>query len=172
MNNTSNSMMSSWRRLLQALKIRPIKNKVEKGSENVKNEKNQVTNAVSNAASNQIGLLNEPKFRTLKWSLEINRYLKDGSRAESMERWKANAKVDDKAKEWSNIEKRFVHDYTQLLLNIKEKRRLTIDWRATGGYTNKELIKLTAKRVGLAAPELGSDDDTLNNNNSNNSKSS
>ena len=43
-----------------------------------------------------------------------------------------------------------------LLASVAEKRRLTIDWRG-GMMTNAQLIKATAKRVGLAPPELVSD---------------
>ena len=47
-------------------------------------------------------------------------------------------------------------DLELLLTSLAEKRRLTIDWRG-GMMTNAELIKATAKRVGLVAPELWSD---------------
>jgi hypothetical protein len=72
---------------------------------------------------------------------------------------------------WFKLLKEFVHsksemkerlvldDLEMLLTNVQEKRRLTIDWRGTGGMTNNELIKQTAKRVGLIPPRLpGSDD--------------
>jgi hypothetical protein len=47
-------------------------------------------------------------------------------------------------------------DIEMLLKSVAEKRRLTIDWRG-GMLTNAQLIKATARRVGLVAPELASD---------------
>ena len=49
-----------------------------------------------------------------------------------------------------------LEDVAALLGSVAEKRRLTIDWRG-GMMTNAQLIKATAKRVGLAPPELQSD---------------
>ena len=37
---------------------------------------------------------------------------------------------------------------------VKEQRRLTVDWRQEGGFTERELIQKTARRVGLVAPDF------------------
>jgi len=52
--------------------------------------------------------------------------------------------------------KQALEDLELMLKSVAEKRRLTVEWRG-GMMSHSELIKATAKRVGLAPPELQSD---------------
>ena len=55
-----------------------------------------------------------------------------------------------------HINEQALVDLDTLLRSVAEKRRLTIDWRGSM-LSNSDLIKVTAKRVGLVPPTLQSD---------------